>query len=129
MKIIITENKLNQMIIDFINNTYDVNNIGWTYGIDDWGNDVDYAALFYAGDFDDDETLFRWYDEGYWISDDMSNNSKESIKEWVEQSPILEFDDYETYDILTGYFGDRWKPILSKWFEDNFGFPVKTIKK
>jgi len=47
MKIIITESKLNQAVIDYLNETYDTNNIGWTPGIDDWGNEVDYAISFY----------------------------------------------------------------------------------
>jgi hypothetical protein len=47
MKIIITESKLYQAVIDYLNERYDINNIHWTYGLDDWGNEVDYAMSFY----------------------------------------------------------------------------------
>ncbi len=97
MKIIITESKLYQAVIDYLYETYDVDNIHWTYATDDWGNEID-GVLFYLGDFDDDENLFRWYDKGYWESDDMSNDDmsnqdKERFDKWIEDSPILSFDE------------------------------------
>ena len=58
MKIIITESKLYQAVIDYLNERYDINNIHWAYGLDDWGNEVDYAMSFYEGDFEDDNDLF-----------------------------------------------------------------------
>jgi hypothetical protein len=128
MKILITENKLNQIIIDFINDRYDVNNIHWTYGIDDWGNEVDYAASYYEGDYEDDVNLFRWYSEDYFYSEEMSHQNKKMIDEWVEKSPMLEFDDTDTYDIFNGYFGDRWHQPFKDWFMEHFKKPIKTIE-
>jgi hypothetical protein len=73
MRIIITESKLYQAVIDFLNETYDVDNIHSTYGIDDWGNEVDYAMSFYQDDYEEDDNLFMWYDVDYWKSDEMDH--------------------------------------------------------
>lgn len=129
MKIIITESKLYQEVIDYLNETYDVDNIGWTYETDDWGNEMDYGMMFYMNDFEDDENIFKWYDKGYWESDVIDPYySNENIKKWIEQSPILWFDDTDTLNTLNGYFGDRWYQPFKDWFLDNFNLPIKTIE-
>ena len=128
MRIIITESKLYQAVIDFLNETYDVDNIHSTYGIDDWGNEVDYAMSFYQGDFEDDEDLFMWYGEDYWYSDEMNHHNKEMIDKWVEQSPILSFNDIDTFNTLNGYFGDKWHQPFKDWFMEHFKKPIKTIE-
>lgn len=130
MKIIITESKLNQAVIDYLNDTYDTNNIGWTYGIDDWGNEMDYAIEFYTNDYDDEDTLFRWYSEDYWDSEDAEGwGYEETIKENKLNSPILMFEDNDVYNTLNGYFGDKWKQPFIDWFWDKFHVPVKTVNK
>jgi hypothetical protein len=124
MKIIITESKLNQAVIDYLNETYDTNNIGWTPGIDDWGNEVDYAIEFYEGDYEEgDNTVFRWYGEDYW----EVSKIEEYIKEFKNKSPQLEICDNTVYTTLNGYFGDNWKQPFIDWFWDKFHVPVKTI--
>ena len=128
MKIIITESKLYQAVIDYLNETYDVNNIHSTYGIDDWGNEVDYAMSFYQGDYEDDDNLFMWYDVDYWKSDEMDHQSEENLRKWIEQSPILSFNDVDTFDILNGYFGEKWHQPFKDWFMENFRLPIKTIE-
>ena len=128
MKIIITESKLNQAVIDFLNDTYDTNNIGWTYAIDDWGNEVDYAIEFYEGDYEEgDNTVFRWYGEDYWTSEEGELWTDEYIKEMKNKSPQLEIYDNTVYRTLNGYFGDKWKQPFIDWFWDKFNVPVKTI--
>ena len=128
MKIIITESKLYQAVIDYLNETYDINNIGWTYGTDDWGNEVDYAMSFYQGDFGDDENLFRWYDEGYWEIDELDYKNDKDLTKLIGQSPILSFNDIDTFDTLNGYFGDRWHQPFKDWFMEHFKKPIKTIE-
>ena len=128
MKIIITESKLNQAVIDYLNDTYDTNNIGWSYGIDDWGNEVDYAIEFYEGDYEEgDNTVFRWYGEDYWTSEEGDLWTDEYIKEMKNKSPQLEIYDNTVYRTLNGYFGDKWKQPFIDWFWDKFNVPVKTI--
>jgi hypothetical protein len=128
MKIIITESKLNQAVIDYLNDTYNTNNIGWSYGIDDWGNEVDYAIEFYEGDYEEgDNTVFRWYGEDYWTSEEGELWTDEYIKEMKNKSPQLEIYDNTVYRTLNGYFGDKWKQPFIDWFWDKFNVPVKTI--
>jgi hypothetical protein len=128
MKIIITESKLNQAVIDYLNKTYDTNNIGWEYGIDDWGNEVDYAIKFYQGDYDEDDTLFRWYGEDYWGSEESESYSDKLCQEKKDKSPILYFEDDVILRTLNGYFGNNWKQPFIEWFWDKFHVPVKTIE-
>jgi hypothetical protein len=128
MKIIITESKLNQAVIDYLNDTYDTNNIYWEYGIDDWGNEVDYAMKFYQGDYDEDDTLFRWYSEDYWDSDDADGYSNERRQEMKDKSPILSFEEDMILNTLNGYFGNNWKQPFIDWFWEKFHVPVKTIE-
>lgn len=130
MKIVITENKFNEGVLRFIESMYDTDRIGWSYGIDDWGNEVDYTMMFYTDDFDDDNDLFKWYGEDYWDSEDAEGwVDDETIKKKKLNSPILTFDSDQQYDNLQGLFGNRWQPIFIEWFEKNFKVPVKTITR
>ena len=130
MKIIITESKLNQAVIDYLNDTYNTNNIGWSYAIDDWGNEVDYAIEFYEGDYEEgDNTVFRWYGEDYWTGEESELWTDEYINEMKNKSPQLEIYDNTVYRTLNGYFGDKWKQPFIDWFWDKFHVPVKTINK
>jgi hypothetical protein len=130
MKFIITEDKVYDLILKYINSMFDVDNIGWTPGIDDWGNEVDYAVEFYTDDYEDggDNTLFRWYGEDYWRSEEGSGWGEEQNKENISESPILEFEDTDKLDQLNGLFGHRWHKPFIDWFWDNFNIPVKTIE-
>ena len=128
MKIIITESKLNQAVVDYLNDTYNTNNIGWSYAIDDWGNEVDYAIEFYEGDYEEgDNTVFRWYGEDYWTGEESELWTDEYINEMKNKSPQLEIYDNTVYRTLNGYFGDKWKQPFIDWFWDKFNVPVKTI--
>jgi len=136
MKFIISENRINDLVVKHLDSMFDVDNIGWIYGADDMGNDVDYAAEFYEGDYDYGEnTLFRWYDKEYWIQDETTlpetghEYDRKLLKKHINQSPILEFDNSHLSSQLDGIFGDRWEEPFKIWFEDNFNFPVKTILK
>lgn len=129
MKFIISENRVYDYILKYINSKYEPDKINWTYSLDDYGDETDIGAVFYAGDFSDDGDLFRWYSKDYWLTDDFNGENEEKIKRLVEESPILMIYSDDDYDTFENLFGNRWKPILAEWFEDNFGFPVKTIKK
>ena len=139
MKFIISENRIDDLVVKHLDSVFDVNNIGWTYGSDDMGNDVDYAAEFYEGDYEEgwgENTLFRWYDKDYWLDDESGlpatggyEYDRNLLKNNIEDSPILEFEDTHSSKQLDSIFGDRWKEPFKRWFEDNFLFPVKTILK
>lgn len=131
MKFIISENRIDDLVVKHLDSVYDIENIGWIYGADDMGNDVDYVAEFYEGDYEDgwgENVLFRWYDKDYWFDEDITKTSDdEKLKKRIEDSPIVEFENSHLSSQLDGIFGDRWEEPFKRWFEDNFHFPVKTI--
>ena len=55
MKFIISEDRIYDLAMKHINSMFDVDNINWLYGTDDFGNEVDYGISFYLGDYDDDD--------------------------------------------------------------------------
>ena len=122
MRYVITESKLDSAIITYLNQTFDVNDINWTYA-EEWDEDTDEyqedetAIVFYIGDYNgDDDGCFRWYDCHY-----FNGGSKAT-----EICPIVQVE--HPFDIkLNGYFGDRWHEPFKKWFTDNFKLPAKTI--
>ena len=126
MRIIITESKINTIISKYLDKMF--NDIHYTYGYDDDGNEVDYAIEFYVGDYDDDDTIFRWYSEDYWDIEDDSHNLNSQKKK--DESPIL--DVYDNNELIIGLidtFGsDLWKEPLIKWFEEKFDLPIKTLE-
>lgn len=126
MKITINEDKLNNLIIKYLKTMFNVNDINWTYGTDDDGNEVGYTVLFYLGDFSDNEDLFKWYDKEYWNKDSIDYNP-EMIEKWKSKSPILYFSNEKQKERLETLFGNKWQQPFKDWFEDNFKLPIKTI--
>ena len=122
MKYIITENRLNNFIIQYIEKKYPVRDINYTEGEDDYGNPDDSAYEFYLGDYDDNETIFRWYGKEYWEGD-----NDEILRNRIERSPILYFEDSREPTKLDKMFGEHWKPVFKKWFYDNFDLEINTI--
>lgn len=116
MRIIITENRLNQIIVDYIDKYYDVNDINYIYHIDGNNNESYIGIQYYLGDYDN--VIFSIYKEDYWYSD---YDSRKKL------SPILMVEDRDFVSSLYGIFGDRWKPVMAKWFENNFNEEVKTV--
>ena len=132
MKIIISEDKIYDLIMKHLNSMFDVDNIHSTNGTDDWGNEVDYAIEFYGGDYDEGyNTLFRWYGEDYWGSEESSgwvDEDDETIKEKKFNSPILEFENDGKKEQLDALFGNKWHQSFKDWFQKNFDLPIKTIE-
>jgi len=120
MKIIITESKLESMILKYINDKFDVNDINYIEFMDYDGNPDDSAYEFYLGDYGDDETVFLLYNEHYWGEDP-------SVKNKVEQSPILIIEDNTFVDIMNSVFGDKWEPVFKQWFDHHFGFEINKV--
>jgi len=124
MRYVITESKLESVIIAYLDETFDVSDINWTnpYDIidDETGEEGDdeNRILFYIGDYNGDEDgCFMWYGCGY-----FDKGSKAT-----ELCPIIQLE--HPYDLqLNGYFGDIWHEPFKKWFTHNFELPVKTIE-
>ena len=125
MKYIITENRLNNFIIQYIEKKYPVNEINYTEGEDDYGNPDDSLYEFYLGDYDDNQTIFRWYDKEYWYAG--ASSETELVRMRVEDSPMLYFEDSRDVKKLDKMFGEHWRPVFKKWFYDNFGFEINKI--
>jgi hypothetical protein len=122
MKYLITESKLEESILYYINELFDVNNINLTNPIEDddetgeeW--DDENRVVFYIGDYEgEDEGCFYWY-----ACDYFNPNSPAS-----EKCPMVSVEvQYEKQ--LNAYFGDLWKEPFKKWFKEHFDLPVKTI--
>lgn len=126
MEIKIQENRLNDIINKQFDIMFDVNNINWTMIDDDYGNETDDAAVFYLGDYGDEEELFRWYGENYWVNNDNEPTNFYNIM--VEKSPILEFEDSTQKELLDNMFGDRWEKPFKIWFDKHFDIKIKTIE-
>ena len=124
MKLIITENRLHNLILNYIEEAYPVDDINYTEGHDDMGNPDDSSYVFYFGDYDDEdgEIIFRWYGKNYWHGGDT-----ELLRHRIEQSPLLSFDDSREIEKLNNLFGNKWKPVFIEWFYRNFSLRIKTV--
>ena len=123
MKYIITESKLENLIIEYIDKIFDVNDIHSTNPLEDddetgeeWEDEN--RVVFYIGDYNgEDEGCFYWY-----ACDYFNPNSPAS-----EICPMVSVDvQYEKQ--LNASFGDLWKEPFKKWFKEHFELPVKTIE-
>ena len=126
MKVLITENRLHNAIYQYIDDTFDINNIDYfhpeTWNDDEYEDEEnpyirEYFYHIYQGDYDKDGIAFVYIEKEYYKDDP-------STKSFREQSPILIVNDWEN---LTSTFGNHWIEPMKEWFEDKFGLPVKTI--
>jgi hypothetical protein len=121
MKYIISESRLDETITNYLDGLFNVDNIYSTYPYeydDETGEEGDDETRieFYIGDYENDDTCFRYYDCGYFKPGSYASKLCPSIN--VEYQ-------YET--ILNGYFGDKWQEPFRKWFIKNFDLPLKTV--
>ena len=122
MKYIITESKLEEAIINYLDGLFDIQNLHHvpSYSYDDetgeeWedGNRI----VFYVGDYEgDDDGCFYWYSCEY-----FGPNSSLS-----EKCPMVSMEPKYEYQ-LNGFFGDVWQEPFKKWIDLHFGLPVKSI--
>ena len=123
MKLTITENKLNDLILKYIEDMFPVEEINYTEFEDEDGNPDDSAYSFYFGDYNDgEEIIFRWYGKEYWRGDDT-----EILRHRIERSPVLYFEDSNNIDKLNAMFGDKWEPVFKQWFDHHFGLEINKV--
>jgi hypothetical protein len=128
MKYLITESKLNSAIYEYIDQLFhegkEIEMVKHTRTTDnDAFEDVEVEGaydFFHKGEHD----LFLWtgkefYDRPY---------NKSIFNKWRDLAPIVDIVAYEKVDTLNNVFGDLWRPIFIKWFEDSFSLPIKTLK-
>ena len=119
MKYIITESKLESAIISYLNENF-YPDYGWTDSyqedVDKWGdlvffiNDVD-SYIYYGcnANAGPEDEFFAGYGH-------LHNY----------ECPLLSIYPAVSQQ-LNSYFGDMWKPIFKKWFEENTGLTVNQI--
>jgi len=123
MKYIITESKLEESILYYINELFDVNNINSTNPLEydeetgeEWEDEN--RVVFYIGDYNgEDEGCFYWYDCDYFTPHSTASRN----------CPIVTVEN-EYKNQLDGYFGNMWHGPFKKWFKEHFELPVKTIE-
>ena len=118
MRFVISENRLNDIILNFINNYYDVDEIHSIPFHDEDGNPTNKAIEYYLGDYSDDEFVFTLYQKNYWTS---SHDFRKEL------SPILMIENENFVSHLNSMFQDKWKPVFKEWFKENFGEEIRTI--
>lgn len=117
MKYLISENKLDNLIYNYIVDIFMNNEEGelnFTYDYDEDGNETDDAIQFYFGDYGDDYEAFRWYSEEY-------------FDDGCERCPIVELSG-KLKDNLNSMFSDKWESQFKKWMNNEFNIYVKTIQ-
>ena len=103
MKHIITESKINQIILDYLNDN--------VYPDYDWGPDL--------YDFYRDE--IRNYNSHSFPINDMEAYT--FYGEYGNHKNVLEISEWLS-DKLTALFGDNWQPVFNDWFEENSGLKI-----
>jgi hypothetical protein len=121
MKYLITESKLEETIMNYFDELFDIQNLNWTHPYDyddetgEEGDDEN-RIEFYIGDYENDDTCFRWYSCDYFTDGSPAKDFCPEVN--IEGS-------YGT--TLDGYFGDMWKEPFKQWLTKNFDLPVKTV--
>lgn len=119
MKYIITESKLESAIISYLDENF-IPDYGWADSyqedVDKWGdavffiNDID--SYFYYGCNADDGGEYGPFEE---------HGALHNF-----ECPLLSVYPRVSQQ-LSNYFGDMWKPVFKKWFEENTGLIVNQI--
>ena len=116
MKYIITESKIEKVIIDYINELFPNLNYYYEpgYDVDEDPNGISFTL---NGDEDDDDYCFKWYSPDYFY---------ETAK-IRDKAPLVMMDD-NYLSLLDGLFNDKWHEPFKKWMMDKFNLPVKNIE-
>ena len=132
MKVIITESKLEKVIYDFMdelfaaeNGNTEIHKLESLSASDELNEPIEGAYEFVNDDYyeHDQEYLFSWTGKEYY-----ENHQRQSFgARLINEAPIVEIHDYERIKKLDSYFGDIWKPIFKKWFENKVNLPIKTL--
>jgi hypothetical protein len=112
MKYIITESRLERAIIEYLNDNF-YPDYGWA---DTYQKEIDKfgAVEFFINDIDS----YIYYGCNYGLEDELHLKN--------HGCPLLSIYPRISQQ-LNGLFGDIWKPIFKKWFEENTGLKVNQI--
>ena len=125
MKVVITESRLESLIIDYLNDSYypdygwkgnSKSDIGYQDEVDKWGD-----VLFFV---DDRESYIYYGCNANAGPEDEFFAGYGHLHNY--ECPLLSIYPYMSQR-LDSAFGDIWKPIFKKWFEDNTGLEVTQL--
>jgi hypothetical protein len=125
MKVVITESRLESLIIDYLNDSYypdygwkgnSKSDIGYQDEVDKWGD-----ILFFV---DDRESYIYYGCNANAGPEDEFFAGYGHLHNY--ECPLLSISPYMSQR-LDSAFGDIWKPIFKKWFEDNTGLEVTQL--
>ena len=122
MKYLITESRLEEIIIKYLDGIFPVDEMSWHHPeeynpeTDQEEEDLNRVA-FYIGRSLLEDAAFRWYSCKYFNPDSYAQESCPTVSIENEYS-----------DQLNAYFGDTWIEPFKKWFTLNFELPVKTAE-
>ena len=125
MKVVITESRLESLIIDYLNDSYypdygwkgnSKSDIGYQDEVDKWGD-----ILFFV---DDRESYIYYGCNANAGPEDEFFAGYGHLHNY--ECPLLSIYPYMSQR-LDSAFGDIWKPIFKKWFEDNTGLEVTQL--
>jgi len=122
MKVVITESRLESLIIDYLNDSYypdygwkgnSRSDIGYQDEVDKWGD-----IVFFV---DDQESYIYYGCNANAGPEDEFFAGYGHLHNY--ECPLLSIYPYMSQR-LDSAFGDIWKPIFKKWFENNTGLEV-----
>lgn len=125
MKVVITESRLESLIIDYLNDSYypdygwkgnSKSDIGYQDEVDKWGD-----IVFFV---DDQESYIYYGCNANAGPEDEFFAGYGHLHNY--ECPLLSISPYMSQR-LDSAFGDIWKPIFKKWFEDNTGLEVNQL--
>lgn len=129
MEYTIPNKRLFEGIYSFISHELTNDNVDWTYADDtDFDEGYDDNLIEFRGDSWDDYGEYMVYIKKEYYEQEYLWDRNMKLK-WYDKAPILEFKvAHPFWKQLQDVFGDLWKPVVKKWFQDNYPeYPVKTF--
>ena len=107
---VISQDKLNSFVYNYINSHYNLNSVD----IITHDGDEEFEGLI---DFEDEngKRLFTYFKPEYFT--DESD---------IIDSPMLEVD-VDDYFLFNDLFNFHWKDVMKQWFQDKFNLPVNYV--
>jgi hypothetical protein len=130
MKYIITENRLNKVVVLFLEHLFK-DGIYKDLWIDSETNEEnENIIMFYDDDYKNNieyEPLFEYIFKEYYDNLDTETQFT-MINRWSNNAPVVEILRNDFVETLNSTFGiGEWKPGFKIWFEKTFELPIKTI--
>lgn len=133
MDYIIPQSKLSKSIYNYIDELFASENGDTTIyklnSIDEDGEDMENSYDFVNDDYYKvgSDYLFSWTGEDYYKSITPKYITQHEMEQLSKMAPNVEIVDTDRLISLNGLFGELWRPIFMKWFEDKTNLPIKTL--